>query len=125
HWGLIPLLAVAAYAPVVSIGFLSDDFALLSQMGTGDITLGTLLPIPYWYFYRPVGMLLTWQLGWHLWGFNPLPYHVQGLLIHAAASLVLGLWLAQATSYRNLGLLAGALFAVFPLHMEAVGWLAA
>jgi hypothetical protein len=123
HWALVPMLAIIAYATVLRIGFLGDDIVLLAQApGRG---MDTLLPSPDSVFYRPVGMLFTWQLGWGLWGFNPLPFHIAGLMMHAAASLALGLWLAEATLKRSLGWLAGALFAVFPLHVEAVGWIAA
>ena len=53
------------------------------------------------FLYRPVGGLLTWQLGWLLWGAHPLPYHALGLLIHAASALFLGLWLATVTAWRS------------------------
>ena len=123
HWALVPLLAIVAYITVLRIGFLGDDIVLLAQaQGRG---IETLLPSTGSFFYRPVGMLFTWQLGWRLWGFNPLPFHVAGLVMHAVASLALGLWLAEATLKRSLACLAGALFAVYPLHMEAVGWVAA
>jgi hypothetical protein len=125
RWALVPLLAVGAYAGVLGIGFLSDDFAFLGNARANGLNAQSLLPVPYGFFYRPVGTVLTWDLGWWAWGFNPLPYHLEGLLAHAGAALCLGLWLAEATSRRGLGWLAGALFAVFPLHMEAVGWLAA
>ena len=84
-----------------------------------------LLPDPNWMFYRPISTVLTWGLGWRLWGDNPFPYHLIGLLLHAGVALTLGLWLAAVSRRPRLGRLAGALFAVFPLHTEAVGWLAA
>src|SRR5438093_6392031 len=84
RWAAVPALAVVAYAPVLGIGFLSDDFALLGQ-GTRDITLESLLPVPYSFVYRPVGTLLTWSIGLRAWGLNLLPYHVEGLLVPAAA----------------------------------------
>ena len=59
-WAAVPALAVVAYAPVLGIGFLSDDFALLGQ-GTRDVTPDLLLPVPYALFYRPVGTLLIWH----------------------------------------------------------------
>ena len=124
-WLSVPLLAFLAYSTVTEIGFLSDDFLLLYTARERGFDLNTWLPDPGWYFYRPIGTFLTWQVGWQLWGFDPLPYHLAGLLVHAASSLLLGLWLAEVTSERALGWLAGALFAVFPLHSEAVGWLAA
>ncbi|MBF6614066.1 MAG: hypothetical protein IVW55_13135 [Chloroflexi bacterium] len=124
YWALIPLLATAAYVTVLRIGFLSDDYVLLYGARHSGIELRTFSPAG-WVFYRPVGTILTWQIGWQLWGYNPLPYHLISLILHAATALILGLWLAEVTGKRSLGWLAGAFFAVFPLHLEAVGWLAA
>ncbi len=125
YWVVIPLLAVVAYLLVLRVGFLSDDFVLLSQGRQSGVDVRVFVPQPHWYLYRPLGMLLVWQVGGQLWGFNPLPFHLQGLLLHAGVSLLLGLWLAEASGRRGLGWLAGALFAVFPLHLEAVAWVAA
>jgi hypothetical protein len=124
-WLLLPALAVAAYITVLRIGFLSDDLLLLHRAAADGIGPGVLLPSPDWPFYRPFGTLVTWQLGWQLWHFNPFPYHLIGLLVHGGASLALGLWVSEISGLRPVGLIAGALFAVFPLHLEAVGWLAA
>ena len=125
YWLLLPLLAIIAYATVVRIGFLADDLLLLGAAKQGLLDLRVLLPQDNSYLYRPVGQLLTWSLGWQVWGFNPAPFHIQGLLLHAGVSLVLGLWIGGITYKPVIGWLAGALFAVFPLHLEAVGWLAA
>lgn len=125
RFAAVPLLAVVAYATVVRIGFLSDDILLALRRRNDGFNWGTLLPDPNWPFYRPVGHFVTWEAGWTFWGDNPLPYHVLGLLLHAGASLALALWLSEATGRLWLGWLGGALFAVFPLHVEAVGWVAA
>ena len=127
YWALVPLLAIAAYITVLRIGFLSDDFVWLNEAQLPDSKLNAFFPdpSPTWLFYRPVSNLLTWRLNWALWGNNPLPYHLMGLVIHAANSLVLALWVGRITASRGLGWLSGALFAVFPLHLEAVGWLSA
>lgn len=126
YWTALPLLAILACITVLRVGFLADDLALLNEprevLAPG---LSVFLPSHDWIFYRPVGSLLVWHLGWTLWGYNPLPYHIMGLLVHAGASLALGLWLAELTGRRWLGWLAGALFAVFPGHLEAVAWVAA
>ncbi|MEO8288881.1 MAG: hypothetical protein ABI670_20900 [Chloroflexota bacterium] len=124
YWAALPTLAVAAYFSTLRVGFLSDDYVLAyGRMLTG-FRWSSLLPDPTWAFYRPVSTFFTWGLGWHFWGPNPWPYHLLSLLLHAVATLALGLWLAEATQRRPLGWLAGALFAVFPLHTEAVGWIA-
>src|SRR5947208_2836998 len=125
YWALLPLLALVAYATVLRVGFLSDDLTFAYRAASGGVDLRLLLPDRSSDFYRAVGELLTWRLGWLLFGYNPLPYHMIGLALHVCASLMLGLWLAEVTGRRSLGWLAGALFAVFPLHLEAVGWVAA
>lgn len=126
QWALAPLLAFLAYATVLRVGFLQDDFIWLRDApGFGFQDLLPEADLNRWYFYRPVSNLLTWKVGWLAWGLNPFPYHLIGLLLHAVAALALGLWLAEATGAARLGWLGGTLFGVFPLHMEAVGWLSA
>ncbi|HEX8597594.1 MAG TPA: hypothetical protein VF952_03665 [Chloroflexia bacterium] len=123
YWALVPLLAIAAYVTVVRIGFLSEDMGL-NRIVQGETGWQAILPNDGLRFYRPLGFLLTWRINWPLFGLNPFPYHLEGLLVHAAAAMLFGLWLADITRKRWLGWLAGVLFGVFPLNMEAVGWLA-
>lgn len=125
YWAFIPLLAVIAYITVLRIGFLSDDFIFLYNSQQSGIDLSVFVPEPHWYLYRPLGVVLVGQLGWQLWGYNPFGYHLVSLILHSGSSLLLGLLAAEISSRRALGWLAGALFAVFPLHLEAVGWMSA
>ncbi|HMA34756.1 MAG TPA: hypothetical protein VKY74_09795 [Chloroflexia bacterium] len=124
-WGLVPLLAAVAYGPVVQLGFLSDDFLGLYVARRAISHPLTWLPSPEGTFYRPVPLFLTWVLGGQAWGLDPLPYHLLGLAVHAGTALALGLWLAETTASWRCGWLAGAIFAVFPLHTETAGWIAA
>ncbi|HST03802.1 MAG TPA: hypothetical protein VLQ48_03615, partial [Chloroflexia bacterium] len=125
YWLVIPLLAVVAYLNVLRIGFLSDDFVLLFQASTAKSPLYAFAFDRTQYFYRPVGQTLAWWLNWQIWGYDPLPFHLVGLLLHAGIATLLGLWLAEVfPKQRIVGWLAGALFAVYPLSAEAVGWLA-
>lgn len=123
YWLGVPALALAAYVTALRVGFLADDYVMLFETRHG-FQWQTYLPSKYYIFYRPVGRLIVWDIPWTLWSYNPIPYHVQSILVHGCAALVLGLWFAQATGRKWLGWLAGALFAVFPLNTEAVGWLA-
>ncbi|MEO5953838.1 MAG: hypothetical protein ABIQ44_15355, partial [Chloroflexia bacterium] len=129
YWGIIPLLAIIAYLPVLGIGFLSDDYGFLFRAETRDLRgyLGWQIFLPSQgsgvAYYRPFGMLTTWQLGWQLWKLNSFPYHLLGLMLHACVALILGLSVSDLTGKKSAGILAGALFAVYPIHMEAVGWL--
>src|SRR5438046_2912092 len=67
YWLFVLLLAVLAYATVLRIGFLGDDSVLLGQAQKADrvgLGLNDLLPQPASQFYRPLGLLLTWRLGY-------------------------------------------------------------
>jgi hypothetical protein len=119
------LLAAIAYSPALKVGFLADDFVLLAQARQWTPSVRALLPNPSSFFYRPVATWLIWGPGGQLWGSDPLPFHLISLALHAAVATFLALWVAAATGRRRLGLLTGALFAVFPLSVEAVGWAAA
>jgi len=119
------VLAITAYATVLQVGFLADDFPPLNRARVEGLTPHILMPGPDPTFYRPVGDLLIFRLGWLAWGFNAWPYHLTGLLLHAGVALALALSLYEVTRSRSLGLLAGALFAVFPLNLEPVAWIGA
>jgi hypothetical protein len=54
-----------------------------------------------------------------VFGTNPLPYHLLGLVLHAAAS-VLAWRVLQRLGFGAAALGAGLLFAVHPIHAEAV-----
>ena len=80
---------------------------------------------PYWPpqaglggLYRPA-VILSYGLDWILSGGNPTWFHVVNILLHGAATaLVVALALAWLTPPGALA--AGLLFAVHPLHVEAV-----
>src|SRR5690242_14728323 len=126
QWAMIgALLAVAAYAPALKVGLLSDDYTLAFSAPGGWTDWAFMQPNPHIRFYRPVGLLLTWHVQRLLWGLDPLPYHLVGLALHAVVVALLVGWLAALTGRPRLAGAAGALFAVLPLHLEAVAWVSA
>ncbi len=69
--------------------------------------------------YRPL-TVQTFALERRLFGDQPLPFHAANVLLHAAISVAVW-WLARRLGASALGgLLAGMLFAVHPIHTEAV-----
>lgn len=120
-WPVVALAAVLPYLHGLSIGLLSDDFALI----TGAGFLKTLWQAWRWQalpiFYRPL-FGTYWWAGLRLWGGTPLGYHAASLLLHAAnAALVFALG-RRLSGSRSAGFIAGLLFAVHPLHVEPVLW---
>jgi hypothetical protein len=110
---------------VLRIGFLADDYIYLLSIHTRNLGLRLFVPDRTWFFYRPLGNIFTWFAGVHLWGDVPFYYHAVSLIAHALTALILGLWISDITSRRRLGILSGLVFAAYPLHLEAVGWIAA
>ncbi|HKP51671.1 MAG TPA: hypothetical protein VJ183_03365 [Chloroflexia bacterium] len=122
-WLLIPALAVVAYAPVLSMWFVADDFDFLGSQEGLTLT-GSFLD--FWdgqLFYRPLSTIITWGLGYNLFGTNALPYHAVSLALHALVAWMLGRTVATISGEAGVGWLAGALFAVYPLSTEPVAWL--
>src|ERR1700722_20821567 len=85
---LIALTAVA-YAPALKGGFIWDDDSHLTQnpcivgpLGLKDIwtsraaRICPLVQTTFWFEHA-------------IWGFNPLPYHIVNVLVHAACAIVL------------------------------------
>jgi protein O-mannosyl-transferase len=70
---------------------------------------------------------LTWwslMLDSTLFGIGPTGYHITNVLLHAANTLILFATLATATGNRSRSAFVAVLFAIHPLHVESVAWVA-
>jgi tetratricopeptide (TPR) repeat protein len=70
---------------------------------------------------------LTWMshmLDCNLYGMHAWGHHLTNLLFHTFNSVLLFLVLARMTGFAWPSALAAALFAVHPLHVESVAWIA-
>jgi tetratricopeptide (TPR) repeat protein len=73
--------------------------------------------------YRPLFLAWCW-IDYHLFGLNPAPWHAS-----IVAAYLLVVWLVFKISRRLAGdstaaLIATALFAITPVHVAAIGWMA-
>ncbi len=120
---LIVAATAVAYWPSLSGGFLIDDDVLLTGSRLIRAANGVYKfwlsrePIDYW----PVSNTSLW-LEWRLWGAAPLGYRVVNLTLHITESLLIWRLL------RNLAIpgafLAALMFAVHPVNVESVAWIA-
>jgi hypothetical protein len=122
----VGVVALAAYANSLGNGFAYDDNLILTanpvvtEGGISEALLG-----PYWYgapegggLYRPV-TLGSFVAEWGLWGGSPLGFHAVNVVGHVLVSLLVLALLATLVPLAPA--LAGAvLFAVHPVHVEAV-----
>jgi len=67
---------------------------------------------------------LSHMLDVSCFGMQPFGHHLTSVLLHAAAAAALLVFLRAATGARWLSLAAGALFALHPLRVESVAWVA-
>jgi hypothetical protein len=121
-WAAI-VVALLVAAPSLANGFAYDDLPLVVE--NGRIT--TLLP-PWAYFtqsYWPAGglyrPLTVWLLAlqWQLGGGAPWIFHATNVALHAVATGLVYL-LARRLMAPAWAAVAAALFAVHPVHVEAV-----
>jgi tetratricopeptide (TPR) repeat protein len=120
---LLVIATILCYAPSLRGGFLWDDRELLvdnplmkSAAGLWRIWFST---APYDYY--PVDYTSLW-LGWHLWGADPLGYRVVNLALHLGSAFIF--W-RLLTVWRLRGAwFAALLFALHPLNVASVAWIA-
>ncbi|HMJ10954.1 MAG TPA: tetratricopeptide repeat protein [Polyangiaceae bacterium] len=128
-WVVVLVLACAVYAQSLSYGFISyDDEAYVSE--NRMVLQGLSWKAVRWAFegqhighYHP----LTWlshQLDVSLFGFDARGHHATSILLHAASTLLLFLFLERATGQRGRSGVVALLFALHPLHVEPVVWIA-
>jgi tetratricopeptide (TPR) repeat protein len=121
---LIVAATVAAYAPALEAGFIWDDDDYVTENpllsapdGLARIWLSMEAPSQY----VPL-VYTTFRLEHGLWGLNPFGYHLVNVLLHAINALLL--WCALRRMGASGAWLAAAIFALHPVEVESVAWIA-
>jgi protein O-mannosyl-transferase len=119
--------ALLVYANSMANGFAFDDVHIIQENArVHDLrALRGILLTPYWPhmgtelgLYRPFVVLL-YAVQWAIGGGQAWVFHAFSLLLHAAATL-LAFHLLQRLTGREAALAGALLFAVHPVHTEAV-----
>jgi protein O-mannosyl-transferase len=120
--GLLALVTLAAYAPALRAGFVWDDDAYVTQNQTLRDLDGLrriwfeLGAVPQYYPLVHSGFWVEH----HLWGLDPLGYHLVNVLLHVLAAVLLARVLLRLEVPAP-GL-AAILFALHPICVESVAW---
>ncbi|MGD0382848.1 MAG: tetratricopeptide repeat protein, partial [Thermoguttaceae bacterium] len=120
---LIAVAVFSAYIPCINGGFIMDDDLLLTDNRLIKASDGLQ---QFWYstespeFY-PVTYNTFW-IEWRLWEMNPAGYHVTNLILHIVESLLI--WIILRKLYIPGAFLAALIFAVHPVNVESVAWIA-
>ncbi|MFL5304027.1 MAG: tetratricopeptide repeat protein [Polyangia bacterium] len=122
--GLIVVLILLAYLPVLQAGFIWDDDSWTTKLvGVFRDSAGLrsiwFQPTAMQQYYPLTGT--TFWLDYQLWRFWAPPYHVENVLLHATAALLF--WRVLRRLRVPGAWLASALFALHPVNVESVGWI--
>lgn len=130
HPLLVPVLLIGAiiavYFPAVQSGIHPIDDPGIIAHYTETLPLFQILLPTNGYYYRPLVEFSFW-LDNLLWGMEPAVMHLENILLHCVNSLLVFVLACKLSIGNRTGLiplLAALLFAVHPVNVEAVGWIA-
>jgi Flp pilus assembly protein TadD len=116
------MTTMIAYLPVWHAGFIWDDDVyvtansmLSSPGGLAQIWFDPSATVQYY----PLVHTSFW-LEYHLWGLNPLGYHIVNVLLHTLAAILL--WRILVRLQAPGAWLAAGIFALHPVAVESVAW---
>lgn len=123
------LAIVVAFEPVASCDFVSyDDYQYVT--GNPRVQAGVTLDSVVWAFttshtsnWHPLAWL-SHMLDCQLFGLNPFWHHFVNLLFHIANTLLLFEIFRRMTGLLWHSAFVAALFALHPVHVESVAWVA-
>jgi tetratricopeptide (TPR) repeat protein len=129
HWLiLVQALTIAAavlwiYWPALRGGWLWDDDSYLTdnpllrepnRLWNAWFQPGSFIE------YYPIQETVQWAQ-WHLWGLDPLGYHVTNVVLHLMSALLV--WRLLSKFGLRLAWLGGLIFAIHPAQVESVAWI--
>jgi tetratricopeptide (TPR) repeat protein len=123
-WALLLMVVVVmVYWPALHGDFVWDDdshisanHALRSLKGLWDIWFQPGATCQYY----PLSFTGFW-IGYHLWGLNPLGYHLVTVVLHGVVAVLL--WQVLKRLEVRAAWLAGAIFALHPVNVMSVAWM--
>jgi len=122
---LVFATAVAVYVPTARYGFVEDDRAVVAANPRAHSIPQAVRAFdqPYWgdEFYRPL-TVLSFAVDWTVSGGRAGWLHLMNALWHGVASVLVALLLARAVSPAA-AVVGGLVFALHPVHTEAVAGL--
>jgi tetratricopeptide (TPR) repeat protein len=128
-------VALAAFAHTLAYRFVFDDEGqiLRNPWLRNWSQLGSIFTTDVWRFnnpggitnyYRPLHMVL-YMAGYALFGLSSTGYHALNLGLHALCTVLVAAVGMRVTGSRWIAAAGGLVFALHPIHVESVTWIAA
>ena len=126
------VLAIVAYANALRNGFVLDDIPIIVENPVirelGNV--GTIFSTNYWSrgggavlgdstLYRPL-TVLSYAVDYAIWDLSPVAFHAMNVALHAAVSGLVFVIGAAVLGSNPAAFAAASIFAVHPVHTEAV-----
>ena len=126
--GLFVLGAFLIYSNILTSYFLSDDFAQIGKVLSGDrsVVWGQM----HGGFFRPL-FILSYMIDSSIWRARPFGYHLTNVVFHALSSFLTYLFALRLLEHiaisprtkEKVSLAASLLFLLHPSHTEVVSWI--
>jgi hypothetical protein len=125
---ILIIVALVTFGNTLMNSFIWDDVIFLRDDPYIKISNPLFFLKPdYWikYFrgtpgrYRPLRSIL-FSIEYHLWGLNPMFYHLRNIVLHTIVIVLIFLFLKKWVFFDNerLAFLTSLVFAVHPVHVE-------
>ena len=126
--GIVFILSATIFSPSLNNGFINwdDEHYVVNNSHIKGLTLRNIVKVfstIYVSNYQPLTML-SYMLDYHFFKLNPMGYHATNLLIHIANSLLVFILIYSLTGKILTSLLGALLFAIHPLRVGSVAWVA-
>ncbi len=115
---------IISYYPILDNEFVWDDNVFI----VSNEEIKSLKNIPYFFandvegLYRPIRSVF-YASSYALFGLNQLYYHLQAILIHLIAIILIYYILLKITDSRFISFTASLIFAVHPIHTESIAFI--
>jgi len=126
--GLLLIVSALVYGNTLVNSFAYDDelYVFRNPAVTQPTLTGFFKATRYENVFRPL-TFMTFALDWAVGKAQPFGYHLVNLLLHAGVTLllyfVLGLLMEGVPRGDTISFVAALLYAVHPIHTEAVAWI--
>ncbi|HOY31752.1 MAG TPA: tetratricopeptide repeat protein [Bacteroidales bacterium] len=125
---LVILITTLIYTRVLQYDFIAwdDDEYLLKNPDIKNFNFEAVKLIFTSFYvghYQPF-TILSYLFEYHLFGLNPLPFHLINILLHLVNVLLVYRLTEKLSGHKFTALFVSAMFAVHPMHVESVAWIA-